>query len=122
MSIESRRERREERRRIRDFVPTNPEEAAYHEALKKVKRLKGFYTHAIVYVVVNLMIVVVNIQNLEPGESYFKLENFFTAFFWGIGLLAHALSVFLPGMILGSDWEERKIKEIMDKDKNNRWE
>lgn len=122
MSIDSRRERRMERRRIRDFVPSSPEEAEYHEALKRVKKIKGFYTHAIVYVVVNLMIVVVNIQNLEPGENYFQLKNFFTAFFWGIGLAAHGLSVFLPGMILGSDWEERKIKEIMDKDKNNKWE
>jgi len=122
MSIENRRERRAERRAIRDFVPSTPEEAKYHEALKKVKKIKGFYTHTAVYVVVNIMIVIINIQNLDVGESYFKLENFFTAFFWGLGLLAHGLSVFLPNLILGNDWEEKKIKELMEKEKQNKWE
>ena len=85
----------------------------YYEALKRVKRIKGFYTHALVYVVINLMFVVINYQNLGEGESYFQWHNFITAFFWGIGLLAHGLSVFLPGMILGSDWEERKMKQFL---------
>ncbi len=94
----------------------------YEEAAKKVKKLKGFYTHAIVYLVINSMIVILNIQNLNDGESYFQLKNFFTAFFWGIGLLAHGLSTFLPYFILGKDWEERKIKEFMEKEKANKWE
>lgn len=94
----------------------------YEEAAKKVKKLKGFYTHAIVYLVINSMIVILNIQNLNEGESYFQLKNFFTAFFWGIGLLAHGLSTFLPYFILGKDWEERKIKEFMEKEKANKWE
>jgi hypothetical protein len=98
------------------------DEIKYQEAQKRVKKIKGFYTHAAIYLLVNIMIVIINIQNLEPGESYFKLENFFTAFFWGLGLLTHALSVFLPNIILGSNWEEKKIKELMEKDKQNRWE
>lgn len=98
------------------------EQIKYDQALKRVKEIKGFYTHFVVYLVVNLMIVIVNIQDLEPGETYFQFENFTTAFFWGLGLLAHALSVFVPSMIMGKNWEERKIKELMDKDKNNKWE
>ncbi len=95
-----------------------PEQIRYLEARKKVHRIRGFYIHLIVYIAVNLMIVVINVQNLKEGESYFKLENFFTAFFWGIGLLAHAASVFLPHFILGRNWEERKIREFMEEDKN----
>ncbi len=67
------------------------------------------------------MIFIVNIQHLDAGENIFSFKNFSTAFFWGIGLLAHGLSVFLPTMILGNDWEERKIKEIMNKE-NSKWE
>ncbi|RRQ46999.1 2TM domain-containing protein [Chryseobacterium sp. SC28] len=89
----------------------------YLEAKKKVKRLKGFYTHVLIYVLVNLLIVFINIQNLKPGESYFKPENFITLFFWGIGLLAHGTSVFLPEFVLGKNWEARKIQELMDKEK-----
>lgn len=98
------------------------EEIKYQEVVKRVKKIKGFYTHAAIYVVVNIMIVILNIQDLEPGESYFKIENFITAFFWGLGLLTHALSVFLPNILLGSNWEEKKIKQLMDKDKQNKWE
>lgn len=98
------------------------EQIRYEEAVKKVKKLKGFYTHAIVYVVINIMFVIVNFQNLGPGESYFQFKNFFTAFFWGIGLLAHGMATFVPYFILGKDWEERKIKELMEKEKADKWE
>lgn len=37
---------------------------------------------------------------------------------WGIGLTAHAVSVFLAGEAgpLGTTWEERKTREIMEKE------
>ncbi len=102
---------------------TPEEQMQYERALKRVKKIKGFYTHLLVYVVINLMIVIINIQSLKTGESYFKLENFFTAFFWGIGLLSHFLSVFGPDLFLGKNWEERKIKELMEQEKNsNKWQ
>ena len=97
------------------------DEIKYQEALKRVKKIKGFYTHAIVYVFVNIMIVFLNVKNLDPGETYFQFKNFMTAFFWGIGLLAHGLSVFVPNWIMGQNWEERKIKEFMEKEKNNQY-
>ena len=98
------------------------DEIKYQEALKRVKKIKGFYTHAIVYVFVNIMIVFLNVKNLDQGESYFQFKNFMTAFFWGIGLVAHGLSVFVPNWIMGQNWEERKIKEFMEKEKANKWE
>lgn len=101
---------------------TPEEQIKYENALKRVKKIKGFYTHLIVYVVINIMLVIVNIQNLDKGESYFQFKNFTTAFFWGIGIVAHGLSVFGPEIFLGKNWEERKIKELMEKDKNNKWE
>ena len=98
------------------------DEIKYQEALKRVKKIKGFYSHAVVYVIINIMIVIINVQDLDKGESYFQFKNFMTAFFWGLGLLAHGLSVFLPDFIMGQNWEERKIKEFMEKEKANKWE
>ena len=98
----------------------NKDQIQYEEAVKKVKKLKGFYRHAIVYVVINIMVVIANIQNYEPGESFFQFKTFMTAFFWGIGLLAHAMSTFIPYFILGKDWEERKIRELMEKEEQNK--
>lgn len=101
---------------------TTTDQIAYDNALKRVRKIKGFYTHLIVYIVINIMIIVLNTQNLKPGESYFQWNNFATALFWGIGLAAHGLSVFIPAIVLGRDWEERKIKELMEKQKNGNWE
>ena len=102
--------------------PMNEETNAYDMAYKKVKMLKGFYTHLAVYLLINAVIVGLNISELKPGESYFQYHNFITAFFWGIGLVAHGLSVFMPYFVFGKNWEERKIKELMEKEKNHNWE
>lgn len=98
------------------------DEIKYQQALKRVKQIKGFYSHAAIYLIINIMIVAFNIQELDEGETYFQYHNFFTAFFWGLGLLAHGLSVFMPSMLMGKDWEEKKIKELMEKDKQNKWQ
>lgn len=83
------------------------------EAQKQVKRMKGFYIHAIVYVCVNALIIggnaVEGLSNLTNADPYM------TALFWGIGLAAHGISVFGIGKNFGSDWEERKINELMNK-------
>ena len=102
--------------------PTNEETNAYDMAYKKVKKLKGFYTHLLVYIFVNIFIYVLNVNDLKPEESYFEWHNFTTLFFWGIGLTAHGLSVFMPYFVFGKNWEERKIKELMEKEKNHNWE
>ena len=57
---------------------TTQEEIKYQEALKRVKKIKGFYTHAAIFILVNIMVVVINLQNLEVGESYFQFKNFQT--------------------------------------------
>ena len=98
------------------------EESQYQQALVRVKKIKGIYTHLVLYVIVNLMIVILNIQDLDQGESYFQWRNFTTLFFWGIGLLAHALSTFMPNFIFGKNWEDKKIKEFMEKEKSEKWE
>ncbi|MDN3676816.1 2TM domain-containing protein [Flavobacterium paronense] len=99
-----------------------PDEIKYQQALKRVKRIKGFYTHLMVYVVVNLGILIANYKNLDANENFWRWQTFSTVLFWGIGLFGHALSVFLPTVFLNKDWEERKIKELMEKEKQNKWE
>ncbi|WP_417290025.1 2TM domain-containing protein [Corallibacter sp.] len=101
--------------------PNFIEQDRVYRATKQVKRIKGFYSHLLVFIVINLMIMFINIQNLQPNESYFQFKNFVTLTFWGFGLFVHALSVFLPNFIFGAKWEERKIRELMEKN-NNQWE
>ncbi len=91
----------------------NTPHSKLENAKRKVKRIKGFYIHAIVYICVNLMIIVSN--SLIANKGFANADGYMTALFWGFGLLAHAMSVFAPDFILGSNWEERKIQEYMNK-------
>jgi hypothetical protein len=92
----------------------NEDNIRYLEAKKRVKRIKGFYIHATVYVLVNLFLIA---NNVESGMDLSNINNYWTAIFWGVGLLGHGLSIFIPNVILGKDWEEKKIREIMNKNK-----
>ena len=89
----------------------------YREAERRVKKIKGFYIHAMVYFFVNIFIIASKAIDQDPGEVFWEWDLLALPLFWGIGLAAHGLSVFLPAFILGRDWEEKKIKELMDKDK-----
>lgn len=89
----------------------------YREAARRVKKLKGFYIHAMVYFFVNALIIGIKVLNLDSKETFWEWDLLKLPMFWGIGLAAHGMSVFLPGMILGENWEEKKIKELMDKNK-----
>ena len=86
----------------------------YLQAKKRIKQIKGFYIHALVFVLVNILLIFINHQ--KTGN--FEFKNFWGSFFWGIGLASHGLSVFLPNFFLGKNWEEKKIREIMEKNKN----
>ncbi|UQD57410.1 2TM domain-containing protein [Flavobacterium sp. K5-23] len=98
-------------------------DARYDIAYKRVKRIKGFYVHLLVYALVNAFILLSVFNKSMIGDAVFwEWQTWNTVFFWGIGLVAHGLSVFGRDLFFGSDWEERKIQEFMDKDKNKKWE
>lgn len=96
---------------------TPEDQFAYEAAQERVKKIKGLYTHAFVYVIVNALIIFSIARELPDNETLFQPGVFSTAFFWGIGLLGHALSVIIPEFILGKDWEERKIQQYMEEEK-----
>ena len=94
----------------------------YIKAKKKVKAIRDFYSHLMVYIVNNIFISGIIIYGLSYDEDYDFMQAighfgvYSTWLFWGIGLFFHWLSVFGFKNILGRNWEEKKIKELMDKD------
>lgn len=88
---------------------------------KKVKDMKGFYKHLTIYLGVNVFLLLIKAFNLDQDENFFSWSTFATAVCWGIGLFFHWYSVFGAEIVLGKDWEERKIKEMMEKNKNQKW-
>jgi len=100
------------------------EQMRYDRAQKRVKAISGFYKHLTVYVIINLGFLAVKALNSGHGHPFFEFSNFSMAIFWGVGLLVHALSTFGAGIFLGENWEERKIREIMEREKRQgkKWE
>ena len=100
------------------------EKELYEMAQKRIKEIKGFYVHLLVYVLVNIFIFVLNSNILTNKTIHIEFGHLSLPFFWGIGLFAHWASVFGPNLFLGKKWEEKKIRELMDKEKQqrNQWE
>ncbi len=86
---------------------------AYYRAKKRVEQLKGFYGNLISYCCVIPLLIFINLA-YSPQFQWF----WFSAAGWGFGLLMHAFKVFG----YSSNWEERKIQEILNKeDKKQTW-
>lgn len=88
----------------------------YVKAKKRVENLKGFYIHLIVYILVNTMLIFINVLNYEQAERWWFL---YPLMGWGIGIVCHGLSVAAFGLF-GSKWKEKKIREYMEKENQNR--
>ncbi|WP_293871978.1 histidine kinase [Flavobacterium sp.] len=88
---------------------------AYYRAKKRVEELKGFYGNLISYCCVIPLLVFINLR-FSPQFQWF----WFSAAGWGFGVIMHAFKVFG----YSSNWEERKIKEILEKQTNTKqnWE
>jgi hypothetical protein len=85
----------------------------YERARRRVEALRGFYIHLGVYVLVNSGLVILNLVT-SPDQLWF----YWPLLGWGIGLAAHAFTVFGSERWFGPEWEERKIQELLDKEAN----
>lgn len=61
----------------------------YKKAKSRVEELKGFYSHLITYIAVNIMLLVINLVT-SPNHLWF----YWVTVVWGIGLIWHAISVY----------------------------
>jgi hypothetical protein len=89
------------------------ENSKYERALEKVEKLKEFYQNLASYCIAIPFLIFINLR-FSPGFYWF----WFPVFGWGIGLAFHFLEVYNYNIFLGKNWEDRKIKEMMKKDKN----
>ena len=89
------------------------ENSKYVRAVERVEKLKEFYQNLASYCLVIPFLIFINLR-FSPGFYWF----WFPVFGWGIGLTFHFLEVNNYNIFLGKNWEERKIKELMDNNKN----
>lgn len=91
-------------------------ETSYYKAQKKVEEIKGFYGNFAAYCVTITGLMILNL--ITSAEHLWFL---YPAIGWGLGVAVHGMSVFNYMPFLGRDWEEKKIRELMEREKANKW-
>lgn len=86
-------------------------EKRYKIAKKQVDEIKKFYLHFGLYLIFIPILIYLNFLS-RAGFPW----AFFPILGWGFGVAGHAMEVFKYHPFFGKDWEERKIRELMDKD------
>jgi hypothetical protein len=89
---------------------------AYRRARRRVRMLRGWQIHALVYVCV---IATLWLVYGFTGQSRFPWPMAPTLG-WGLGLGIHGLVVWLGTSRKSRDWEERKIEQYMKEDMASR--
>ena len=83
----------------------------YERARKRVEDTKGLYIHVGVYLIVNAGLFAINmITNPDTLWFYWPLLG------WGVAVAIHAFAFHTEGRILGPEWEEKKVREILSRD------
>lgn len=89
------------------------ENMSYVRAKERVDKLKGFYGNLISYCTVIPILIIINVNTSDFQWFWFPMLG------WGFGITMHAFETFG----YGKAWEEKKIREILNKDNssNTKW-
>jgi type III secretory pathway component EscS len=79
------------------------------EARCEVVGAEEFYTHLIMFISVAVIGIVIGAMT----ETLWQIAPPLLG--WAIGLIGHAIAVFMPQHWFGREWEERKIQERLGK-------
>ncbi len=88
------------------------EDKRYVKAREKVEALKSFYGNVGAYLLVIPTLAWLNWRTTGFGIPWV----IFPAMGWGFGLLMHGMEAYGYNPLWGKRWEERKIRELMEKE------
>nr|WP_298925135.1 2TM domain-containing protein [uncultured Allomuricauda sp.] len=97
-------------------------ETSMESAKKRVTKLKKFYSHLSIYIIVNLILLGIKayflgyfesngIQNTDLAQ-WINWNMISTPIIWGIFLAIHATKVFSHPLV--KKWEERQIQKYIE--------
>jgi hypothetical protein len=96
---------------IMNTTDTFISEKRYKLAKKRVEKLKVFYIHFAIYCICVPVFIYLNFLS-RAGFPW----ALFPIVGWGIGVTSHASETFNYNPFFGKNWEDRKIRELMDKE------
>lgn len=83
----------------------------YERAKIRVEKMKGFYVHLSIYLLLSAFFIFLNFRSGDFPWAIFPIVG------WGLGIIGHASDALGWNPFFGKQWEERKIKEIMENDR-----
>jgi uncharacterized protein involved in cysteine biosynthesis len=94
----------------------NDQNLNYIKAKRRVEKEKGFYTHLIIYLLVNTILTLVKVWgDFNSWDSFvnefLSIDVLSSWTIWGVFLILHFIS-----FKYGTQWEERKIQEYMNEE------
>ncbi len=88
----------------------------YQRASSRVAVLKKFYSRLGSFLLFGLLFLGLNYYTNRLQSPWFL----WIVGFWGFSIAIDAFKIFGTDFLFGKNWEERKIKEEMNKEDNNR--
>ena len=88
------------------------EDKRYVKARERVQAIKGFYSNLLSYAIVIPVLAYINYRTTDFPWVIFPMLG------WGFGVLAHGMEAFGYSPFTGRKWEERKIREFMEKEES----
>ena len=95
---------------VMETQKTHIADKRYQKAKERVEAIKGFYGNLTAYCLVIPFLIFLNYRTTDFPWVIFPILG------WGFGLTMHGMEAFGYNPLWGKRWEEKKIRELMDKD------
>lgn len=103
----------------------NNRKQQFLSAKKRVRKIKKFYWHLLIYVI-SVILILYNFKIMNgPYVDAITGLNISILVFWTIIIIIHAWSVFKGKPLFNKHWEEKKMQEYLEDDnevETNLWE
>ncbi|MBT8178080.1 MAG: 2TM domain-containing protein [Eudoraea sp.] len=97
------------------------------KAKKRVKAIKGFFSHVQIFLIVSIILAVLYVLQVEPiirireavneeVMSWINLNIWINLGIWALIIVIHGLVVFKFRLSFLKDWEERQIQKYMNEE------
>lgn len=95
----------------RQEVPIQKTDPALERATKHVKNVRDFFYHLMVFVFVNGLLAILD-RGAGANDGVFGLDwAYWPLLFWGLGLVGHAIWVFLGDHQIQRVYQKEKSRE-----------
>lgn len=107
---------------MRRFDTTNPENFALGMARYRVHKIRRFYSHLFIYAI-GVLVYVVKTYFGAPF-NFWPIRHINETFMWvwTFIIAVQGLRLFFREKAFDSNWEQRKMKEFMNNDNQNKYE